>query len=127
PEQSVVQNTGDVPQSPLQISVYPGPDCRGSLYQDDGNTLAYTRGEFLRMEFTCEAQPDSLTFKFSTAHASYKPWWNSMKFNFFGFEHAPREVTVNRGKTTDFSVDAEHRSLSVELPASSEGEIKILK
>src|SRR5262249_7257564 len=41
PEQPVVQNSGEVPQGPLQVSVYPGPNCSGSLYQDDGNTLAY--------------------------------------------------------------------------------------
>ena len=29
------------PAGPARIFVYPGPNCQGSLYQDDGNTLAY--------------------------------------------------------------------------------------
>lgn len=127
PEQPVVQNTGEVPQGPLQISVYPGPNCHGSLYQDDGNSLAYQRGEFLQMEFTCGAQPDSLGFKFSTAHGNYKPWWNSMKLVFLGFDRSPRELSINGQKTTDFRFDSERGNVSVEIPAKSEGEIDIVK
>jgi len=127
PEQPVVQNTGEAPQGPLQISVYPGPDCHGSLYQDDGNTMAYARGAFLRMDFTCQTQADSLAFKFSTTHANYKPWWNSMRVVFLGYENAPRELSLNGQKTNDFHFDPERGSVSFDLPAKSEGEIEITK
>jgi alpha-glucosidase len=127
PEQPVVQNSDELPPGPLQISVYPGPDCHGSLYQDDGNTLAYRRGEFLRMQFTCEARPDSLGFKVSTARANYKPWWSSMKIVLFGFDHAPREVSLEGKKITDFQFDTARGSVAVDLPAASRGEIVIAK
>jgi len=45
PMQSVVQNTGETPDGPLQLHIYPGEDCRGSLYQDDGHSFAYQKGE----------------------------------------------------------------------------------
>lgn len=125
PEQPVVQNTGEVPQGPLQISVYPGPNCHGALYEDDGNTMAYSRGEFLRMDFTCQTQADSLTFKFSTTHANYKPWWNTVQVAFLGYINAPREVSVDGQKISDFHFDAGRGSVSLELAAKSEGEIKI--
>ena len=127
PEQPIVQNTDEVPQGPLQISVYPGPNCHGSMYEDDGNTLAYQRGEFLRMDFTCQAQSSLLAFKFLTAHANYKPWWNSMQLVFLGFKNAPRELSLNGQKIGDFHFDAERGSVSVEFPAKSEGEIEIVK
>ena len=93
PEQPVVQNTDEVPPGPLQISVYPGPDCRGSLYQDDGNTLAYQRGEFMRMQFTCESRPEFLKVNFSTPQARYKTWWGAMQFDVYGLSRKPAGVT----------------------------------
>jgi alpha-glucosidase len=127
PEQPVVQNTDQVPQGPLQISVYPGPDCHGSLYQDDGNTLKYAHGEFLRMEFKCDSRADLLDFKFSTTQANYKPWWNSMKVVLLGFERAPREISVDGKKITDFQFDSERRAVAIELLAGSQGEIVVTK
>ena len=36
PRQPLVQSTMQVPQGPLELDVYPGEDCRGELYFDDG-------------------------------------------------------------------------------------------
>ena len=127
PEQSVVQNTDQVPEGPLQVSVYPGPDCRGSLYQDDGNTLAYTRGEFLRIEFSCESHPESLQFNFSTVHAGYKPWWSSMKLEFLEFTQPPRGVSLDGKAISNFEFDSARRAVTTEIPAASDGEITITK
>jgi alpha-glucosidase len=44
PRQPVVQNVDEVPRGPLVLGVYPGPECQGSLYADNGNTLAYHTG-----------------------------------------------------------------------------------
>lgn len=127
PEQSVVQNTAEHPLGPLQISIYPGPVCRGSLYQDDGNTLAYTRGEFLRMQFACDSRPDSLHFNFSTSHASYKPWWSAMKMVFFGFAGQPRDLSLDGTKVSDFQFDSASGTVTVNLPAATQGEIAITR
>jgi alpha-glucosidase len=127
PEQPIVQNTDEQPQGPLQISVYPGPDCRGSLYQDDGNTLGYTRGEFSRMQFACDAHPDSLHFTFSTPEANYKPWWNSMKIVFFGVTSKPRGLSVDGKTSTDFQFDSATGTVTVDLTAASQGEIAIAR
>jgi alpha-glucosidase len=127
PEQPIVQNTDEQPQGPLQISVYPGPDCRGSLYQDDGNTLAYTRGEFLRMQFACVAEPNSLTFTFSTSQANYKPWWSAMKVVFFGVTSKPRDLSVDGKPVSGFQFDAAAGTVTVNLSAGPRGEIAIVK
>src|SRR5262249_61886531 len=53
PQQPVVQNTQEIPQGPLQLLVYPGENCSGELYMDDGHTFNYRRGEYLRTSFSC--------------------------------------------------------------------------
>jgi alpha-glucosidase len=127
PEQPVVQHTEEIPQGPLQISVYPGPDCHGSLYQDDGNTLAYTLNEFLRMEFSCDSQPGSLRFTFSTTHQTYKPWWKLLNVTFFGIEHVPQKLSLDGEPINTGQFDSATGSLSVEIPVRDQGKIEITK
>jgi alpha-glucosidase len=127
PEDPVVQNTEELPQGPLQVSVYPGPDCRGSLYQDDGNTFAYTRGEFFRMQFACDSRPDSLRFNFSITHASYKPWWSTIKVVFFGFTGKPHELSLDGKQVSDLQFDSTSGTVTIIVPAASQGEIIIAK
>jgi alpha-glucosidase len=127
PEQPVVQNTDEVPQGPLQISVYPGRNCHGSLYQDDGNTLAYTRGEFLRMQFTCDSRPDSLGFKFSTTQTNYKAWWNSMKVVFFGFDRKPQEISVDGHVSSDWRFDSAAKTITLSLGDTAAADIIIAR
>ena len=39
PRQPLVQSTAQKPRGPLQLDVYPGEDCRGDLYLDDGTSV----------------------------------------------------------------------------------------
>ncbi|HEY1161313.1 MAG TPA: TIM-barrel domain-containing protein, partial [Terracidiphilus sp.] len=59
PEQPLVQSTGEKPQGPLTLRVYPpaqpGKDCGGSLYLDDGISYAFQKGGFLRVAFNCRS------------------------------------------------------------------------
>ena len=41
----VVEHTGQHPDAPWEIRVYPGADGRFTLYEDDGETYRYERGE----------------------------------------------------------------------------------
>jgi alpha-D-xyloside xylohydrolase len=41
----VVEHTGERPGAPWDIRVYPGADAAFTLYEDDGETYAYERGE----------------------------------------------------------------------------------
>src|SRR5271170_2426689 len=58
PEQPLVQNTGEKPDGPLELRVYPGSDCSGWIYLDDGHTYAYQKDGFVRVRYTCEAAGD---------------------------------------------------------------------
>ncbi|RZJ08983.1 MAG: DUF5110 domain-containing protein [Rubrivivax sp.] len=41
----VVEHTGEKPEAPWEIRIYPGADASFTLYDDDGETYRYERGE----------------------------------------------------------------------------------
>lgn len=118
PQEAVTQNTTEVPQGPLELRVYPGPDCSGSLYWDDGNTFAYKRGEFFRQSFTCEARDGEVVVKLSAPEGTYQPWWSQYRVRVFGAT-APKSVIVN-GTSTTATFDAAQSAAVVEnVPRST--------
>ncbi|HEY1743231.1 MAG TPA: glycoside hydrolase family 31 protein [Granulicella sp.] len=91
----LMQNTTEKPNGPLTLRVYPGPECSGQLYQDDGTSFAYKRGEFLRMKFTCDVSADSLTLHIGKHEGSYPAWWKEIVVEVEGLAKAPASVMVD--------------------------------
>ncbi|MGH8630638.1 MAG: DUF5110 domain-containing protein, partial [Burkholderiales bacterium] len=116
PQQPVVQHTGETPSGPLELRVYPGPACSGSLYQDDGHTFAYRRGEFRRISYTCQTTADSVRVKISGPEGSFTPWWRSVQIEVYGAERAPREVLIGRTPVKDWKHDAAARRVVFTVP-----------
>lgn len=118
----LTQSTSETPQGPLTLRVYAGPDCRGSLYLDDGHTYAYTHGDFLRMNFTCEVTPDDLTLNI-TQQGAYKPWWNQIRVEIYGWQPHTNTTTLNgstlplehSGEATILTLPETHHNLSVTI------------
>jgi len=90
----LVQNTGEIPKGPLELSVYPGPDCKGTLYEDDGHSLDYEKGSFLRVNYSCQVGANAIKIVSAVEKDGYKPWWNTSELTVFGMDKAPREVRV---------------------------------
>jgi alpha-glucosidase len=84
PQGPVVQSMAQVPNGPLDLRVYLGPDCHGSLYLDDGNTFNYEKGVFLRQDFSCAAQQGSVSVQLAPAQGSYIPWWHQVELTIYG-------------------------------------------
>jgi alpha-glucosidase len=102
----LTQSTAETPQGPLTLRLYAGPDCRGSLYLDDGHTYAYTHGDSLRMNFTCTITPDVLTLNI-TEQGSYKPWWKDIRAEIYGWQpHSNTAALNNSALTLDHSGEA---------------------
>jgi alpha-glucosidase len=106
PTQPFVQNTGEKPAGPLELRVYAGENCRGSLYQDDGHSFAYQRGESLRVNYSCQASPSSLTITSAAEKTSFQPWWNSAEITVFGASATPKEVRVGDQVTHEWRYDS---------------------
>ena len=119
PMQPLTQSTNEVPSGPLTLRVYPGRNCNGSLYQDDGKSMAYKRGEFLRMQFSCDAADNSVKVHIGQHEGIYRPWWTEVRVEVYG-ENSGATYTL-AAKTGQAAVDSEHHMLSVTIPDDGHG------
>jgi len=71
--QPVVQHTGEMPGQALRLLVMGDAPADGASYEDDGHTLAYQRGVFLRRRFTAGTEGGRWTLRVAAAEGSYRP------------------------------------------------------
>jgi alpha-glucosidase len=116
PRQPLVQNTGQTPNGPLELRVYPGPDCKGSLYQDDGHSLNYQKGEFLRVNYSCQVGAEALKISSAIEKDGYQPWWNSAELFVFGFDNAPKAIRVGDTAIHEWHFDAAQHAVVFLVP-----------
>ena len=129
PMQPLVQSTDETPNGPLQLRVYPGKDCEGSLYLDDGHTFAYRKGVFLRQEFTCSLENGLFSLDFGAREGTYAPWWKSIEVVLYGWPSAHAEARLS-GSTQPLKTtyDGATHSLHVVIPdVPGKGDLHILK
>ncbi|MGH9591414.1 MAG: DUF5110 domain-containing protein, partial [Terracidiphilus sp.] len=121
PFQPLIQNTDETPNGPLELDLYPGPECNGSLYLDDGHTFAYQRGEFLRQSFTCESDEKSVWLRFRPREGSYKPWWTSIEVVVYDWPSSRSEAKLTGSSATlKTSYDSKKHALHVVIPDTNE-------
>jgi alpha-glucosidase len=116
PMQPLVQHTGETPNGPLQLRVYPGDDCSGTLYQDDGHTFAYLRGEILRVHYSCQISSTSVTVTSSIDKSAYKPWWTSAELIVFGGATSPKEVRIGNSIIREWRYDNQAHTVTLTVP-----------
>jgi alpha-D-xyloside xylohydrolase len=61
PTGPVTQYVDEKPDAPLVLQVYAGANGQASLYEDDGVTNAYERGEYSRIPFTYDDKTGTVT------------------------------------------------------------------
>jgi alpha-glucosidase len=98
PRQSLVKSTMEIPQGPLELDVYPGEDCRGELYFDDG---VHVNGASLRQTVRCTTTSKGVSLSFGPRTGKYRPWWKQIAVTVHGAQPArmtiadqPRPATV---------------------------------
>ena len=107
PMAPLVQSTDEKPVGPLTLRVFPGENCQGTLYQDDGKSYAFRQGTYLRQSFTCtQAADGSVTVRLAAQEGRYSPWWTSVRIEVVGLNSSTGSATV-AGK----SVTVERTSL----------------
>jgi len=127
PMQSVVQNTGEIPGGPLRLRVYPGDDCRGTLYQDDGHTFAYQKGEILRINYSCQVSPGSVTVTSGIEKNAFKPWWTFAEVTVYGAAAAPKEVRIGDQLVQQWRFDSQAHAVVLTLPdAAKDWTVRLL-
>jgi alpha-glucosidase len=90
PRQPLVQSTAETPRGSLSLEIYPGEDCRGTLYADDGHSMAYARGGYLRQTVRCAVTERGLTVSFDARAGTFQPWWKSLDIVVHGWDGGAR-------------------------------------
>jgi alpha-glucosidase len=81
PKQALVQSTMETPKGPLELDVYPGENCSGDLYFDDG---VHVNGPSLRQSMKCTATGRGLALQFGPRTGKYRPWWKQIAVTVHG-------------------------------------------
>jgi alpha-glucosidase len=122
PLQPLVQSTSEVPKGPLTLRVYPGKDCKGSLYLDDGVSFSYQRGDFLRMDFTCSEKPNGIVVHVGSHQGSFVPWWKSVQVEVYGRTESARKASLRgSNEIVESSFDAVHHVTKFVFPDEGRG------
>ncbi|HEY1663747.1 MAG TPA: glycoside hydrolase family 31 protein [Verrucomicrobiae bacterium] len=90
--QPVVQNTGGMPGNPLRVLIAPAATSDSSLYEDDGQSLAYRHGDYLKRTFRQSRNAQSLSIYVSAPEGPYRPAKRDLILQTW-MAHAPAIVT----------------------------------
>jgi alpha-glucosidase len=71
--QPVVQFTGQMPGKPLRVLIAPAKESEASLYEDDGKSLDYRNGNFMKRHFHQVNDGNSTTIEISAPEGTYRP------------------------------------------------------
>jgi alpha-glucosidase len=114
--QPVVQNTGQMPGNPLRVLIAPG-NSSVSLYEDDGESLKYRHGDFMRRKFTQTCFTGRRIFEVSAPEGSWRPAKRDLILETW-MDHAPAKVEWQLGDSTTAG-----SLLYGELPQFSPGDL----
>ncbi len=115
PQAPVVQHTGAAPEGPLTVEVWPGGDCAGSLYLDDGASFAYREGALRRVSYGCRASEGAVSVT-ATSEGTFATWWSSTEVVVHGVPRAPREVTSGSSTAPSWRWDEAHQAAIATVP-----------
>lgn len=116
PMHNVIQYTGETPAGPLELRVYPGDNCHGALYQDDGHSYDYQKGEFLRVAYSCVVGNNSVTISSHIEKGGFKPWWNTTELKVYGITSSPKEVSVGDKAVSGWKYDEVQHFVQFTIP-----------
>ena len=87
-----------------------------SLYQDDGHTFAYQRGEILRVNYACQVSQDSVTVASTIEKNAFQPWWKTAEVTLYGAAAAPKEVRIGDELIHEWRYDSLAHAVTLTVP-----------
>lgn len=121
PLEPLVQSTNEVPRGPLTLRVFPGQDCQGTLYQDDGSSFAYKQGDFLRMTFSCTQTQDAIRLHLGPHQGNHPAWWKEVRVELYGERNAPSRVTSGNTTPLQATYESSHQMTWFVVPDDGKG------
>jgi alpha-glucosidase len=123
PMQPLTQSTEETPRGPLTVRVYPGKNCKGSVYLDDGKSLAYQHGDFLRIEFSCSMSANGLSVHLGEHQGKFHPWWNQIHLEIYGWDARDAQFRSRNAEIHPaHSIDSSKHVLMVDIPDEAQGQ-----
>ncbi len=117
PRQALVRALSEAPDGPLELDVWPGDDCHGILYDDDGHSMGFERGLFLRQRLRCAETATGLSLDFAAREGSYQPPWRDVDVTVHGWFGASAAVAGPDGGSLPVTVDRDRRTVRFTMPA----------
>jgi len=85
---------------PLTVKVYPGKnESSFVLYEDDGKTMDYKKGDFVRTEFKCKKTDDGAEISVNKLHKGFDTARENLEFQVFGLSDSASIKLTTEGKT----------------------------
>jgi alpha-glucosidase len=114
PRQSLVQSTAQTPAGPLTLEIYPGDDCHGTLYDDDGHSHAFQQQGFMRQMIRCQVSNEGVEVYFESRQGQYRPWWKTIELNIHGWQGTATVKLADQAMAVQSDTDA--HTLRVLIP-----------
>jgi alpha-glucosidase len=103
----VKQYTGEAVAPLVRLDIYPGPDSSFVLYEDDGNTLDYTRGAFLRTRVSQARTTTGTRIDLVREQGGWlppaRPWWLTLH----GIATAPTAISLGTTALAPVATEAD--------------------
>jgi alpha-glucosidase len=94
--QPVVQYTGQMPGNPLRVLIAPAKKSAAALYEDDGESLDYRSGQFMKRRFEQTSDDSQTTIAISAPEGSYRPAARDLFLETW-MNHEPQTVSIQTG------------------------------
>lgn len=91
--QPVVQHTGQMPGNPLHVLVAPAEDSDSTFYEDDGASLDYRKGVFMKRRFHQTRSHDAVKMEVSQPEGPYRPAARDLIFEIWS-DREPKTVSI---------------------------------
>ncbi len=98
----------------LVVNLFPGADGHFDLYDDDGTTDAYQRGQYAVTALELKQTDQAITFSVGAAQGDFPglPAARTFELRLRGVT-SPRKVLINQAEHTDWLYDADGRDLVI--------------
>lgn len=94
--QPVVQDTDEMPGQPLRVLIAPAAKSESTLYEDDGESLQYREGDFMKCRFSQASDNESTVVDVSAPEGKYRPAPRQLEVEMW-MDHAPQAVNEGAG------------------------------
>jgi alpha-glucosidase len=88
---------------------------------DDGVSFDYTKGKYLRVDYSCEGYADALRLTISPQKGSFTPWFSQIQTVIYGVKQQPKIVTLNGSPLRPKSYDLTAQTLTLQFANAPQG------